>query len=90
MNHVPSDHHRRAKEKVIIESTTAGSPLNIVLFSGTDDKLQAAAILTAGAAALGRPVNLSLQYQALEASGSSHATASTRSSSRRPTEAMDR
>ena len=29
-------------------------PLNLVLFSGTDDKLQAAAVLTAGAAALGQ------------------------------------
>lgn len=42
-------------------------PLNLVLFSGTDDKLQAVAVLTAGAAALGRPVNLFLQYWALDA-----------------------
>ena len=42
-------------------------PLNLVLFSGTDDKLQAAAILSAGAAALGRPVNVFLQYWALDA-----------------------
>ncbi len=42
-------------------------PLNLVLFSGTDDKLQAAAVLTAGAAAVGRPVNLFLQYWALDA-----------------------
>ena len=42
-------------------------PLNVVLFSGTDDKLQAAAVLTAGAAALGKPVNLFLQYWALDA-----------------------
>ena len=42
-------------------------PLNVVLFSGTDDKLQAAAILTAGAAALGKPVNVFLQYWALDA-----------------------
>ena len=42
-------------------------PLNLVLFSGTDDKLQAAAVLAAGAAALGRPVNLFLQYWALDA-----------------------
>jgi peroxiredoxin family protein len=41
-------------------------PLNLVLFSGTDDKLQAAAILTAGAAALGKPVNVFLQYWALD------------------------
>lgn len=42
-------------------------PLNLVLFSGTDDKLQAAAVLAAGAAALGRPVNIFLQYWALDA-----------------------
>ena len=42
-------------------------PLNLVLFSGTDDRLQAAAVLTAGAAALGKPVNMFLQYWALEA-----------------------
>ena len=42
-------------------------PLNLILFSGTDDKLQAAAVLTAGAAALGRTVNVFLQYWALEA-----------------------
>jgi peroxiredoxin family protein len=41
--------------------------LSIVLCSGTDDKLQAAAVLTAGAAALGRPVRLFLQYWALDA-----------------------
>jgi peroxiredoxin family protein len=41
--------------------------LNLVLFSGTDDKLQAVAVLTAGAAALGKPVNIFLQYWALDA-----------------------
>jgi peroxiredoxin family protein len=41
--------------------------VSIVLFSGTDDKLQAAAVLTAGAAALGKPVKILLQYWALEA-----------------------
>jgi peroxiredoxin family protein len=41
--------------------------LNLVLFSGTEDKLQAAAVLTAGAAALGKPVNIFLQYWALDA-----------------------
>ncbi len=41
--------------------------LNLVLFSGTDDKLQAAAVLTAGAAAVGRPVHLFLQYWAVDA-----------------------
>ena len=41
--------------------------LNVVLFSGTDDKLQAAAVLTAGAAAVGKPVHLFLQYWALDA-----------------------
>ena len=43
------------------------SVLSLVLFSGTDDKLKAAAVLTAGAAALGRPVHLFLQYWALDA-----------------------
>jgi peroxiredoxin family protein len=47
------------------------APLNLVLFSGTDDKLEAAAVLTAGAAALGRPVNVFLQYWALDAFRSS-------------------
>ncbi len=42
-------------------------PLNLVLFSGTEDRLQAAAVLTAGSAALGRKVNIFLQYWALEA-----------------------
>jgi len=41
--------------------------LSIVLFSGTDDKLQSAAVLAAGAAALGKPVRILLQYWALEA-----------------------
>ncbi len=41
--------------------------LNIVVFSGTDDKLQAVAVLSAGAAALGKKVNLFLQYWALDA-----------------------
>ena len=42
-------------------------PLNLVLFSGTDDKLQAASVLAAGAAALGKPVHVFLQYWALDA-----------------------
>jgi peroxiredoxin family protein len=42
-------------------------PLSLVLFSGTDDKLTAAAVLVAGAAALERPVHIFLQYWALEA-----------------------
>jgi len=45
----------------------ADQPLSLVLFSGTEDKLQAAAVLTAGAAALGRPVHIFLQYWALDA-----------------------
>ena len=44
-----------------------GEPLAISLFSGTDDRLGAAAVLVAGAAALGRPVHLFLQYWALDA-----------------------
>ena len=49
----------------MIESTE--QPLSLVLFSGTEDRLQAAAVLTAGAAALGRPVHIFLQYWALDA-----------------------
>ena len=41
--------------------------LSVVLFSGTDDKLTAASILVAGAAALGRRVDILLQYWGLEA-----------------------
>ena len=43
------------------------APLSLILFSGTDDRLGAAAILAAGAAAMGRPVNVFLQYWALDA-----------------------
>jgi peroxiredoxin family protein len=46
---------------------TVDESLNLVVFSGTDDKLQAVAVLAAGAAALGKPVNLFLQYWALDA-----------------------
>lgn len=42
-------------------------PLSLVLFSGTDDKLNCAAVLAVGAAAMGRPVNVFLQYYALDA-----------------------
>jgi len=42
-------------------------PLAITLFSGTDDRLQAAALLAAGAAAIDRPVHIFLQYWALDA-----------------------
>ena len=41
--------------------------LSLVLFSGTDDKLSAAAVLAVGAAAMGRKVNVFLQYWALDA-----------------------
>ena len=41
--------------------------VSIVLFSGTDDKLQAAAVLAAGGAAMGRPVKIFLQYWGLRA-----------------------
>jgi peroxiredoxin family protein len=43
------------------------TPLSLVLFSGTDDKLSAAAVMAVGAAAMGRPVNLFLQYYAVDA-----------------------
>ncbi len=42
-------------------------PINFVAFSGTDDKLQALAVMTAGAAALEMKVNIFLQYWALDA-----------------------
>jgi peroxiredoxin family protein len=41
--------------------------ISLVLFSGTTDKLHAAATIVAGAAAMGRPVNVLLQYWALDA-----------------------
>jgi peroxiredoxin family protein len=41
--------------------------MSLVLFSGTDDKLTSASILIAGAAALGKRVEVLLQYWALEA-----------------------
>ncbi len=41
--------------------------LSLVLFSGTADKLHSAATVAAGAAAMGRPVNVLLQYWALDA-----------------------
>ncbi|MGZ5212151.1 MAG: DsrE/DsrF/DrsH-like family protein [Actinomycetota bacterium] len=44
-----------------------GGAVSLVLFSGTDDRLSAAAILAAGAAAMGRRVNVLLQYWALDA-----------------------
>jgi peroxiredoxin family protein len=49
-------------------------PLSLVLFSGTDDKLNAAAVLAVGAAAMGRPVNIFLQYYALDAFRAHHIT----------------
>jgi peroxiredoxin family protein len=42
-------------------------PLSIVLFSGTDDKLHAAATLAVGAVAMDRPVTILLMYWALDA-----------------------
>jgi peroxiredoxin family protein len=44
-----------------------GQTVSLVLFSGTDDKLSAAAVLVAGAAAMGRRVNVFVQYWALDA-----------------------
>jgi peroxiredoxin family protein len=41
--------------------------LSIVLFSGTADKLHAAGTIAAGAAAMGRKVNVLLMYWALDA-----------------------
>lgn len=50
-----------------METEEPEKPLSLVLFSGTDDKLTAAAVLAVGAAAMGRPVNVFLQYYALDA-----------------------
>ena len=44
----------------------ADDTLSLILFSGTDDKLQAAAVLAVGAAAMERKVNIFLQYWALD------------------------
>jgi peroxiredoxin family protein len=41
--------------------------LSIILFSGTEDKLHAAATLAVGAVAMDRPVNVLLMYWALDA-----------------------
>lgn len=49
--------------------------LSLILFSGTDDKLGAAAILATGAAAMGRPVNVFLQYWAVDAFRKDHVNA---------------
>lgn len=45
----------------------ADDPFSLVLFSGTDDKLTAGAVLAVGAAVMGRPVNILLQYWAVDA-----------------------
>jgi peroxiredoxin family protein len=41
--------------------------LSLILFSGTDDKLTSATVLVTGAAAMGKRVNVFLQYWALDA-----------------------
>lgn len=45
----------------------ADTTLSLIVFSGTDDRLGAAAVLATGAAAMGRPVNVFLQYWAVDA-----------------------
>jgi peroxiredoxin family protein len=47
-------------------------PISLVLFSGTDDKLHAAATIVAGASAMGRPVNMLVQFWALDAFCTDH------------------
>lgn len=47
-------------------------PISLVLFSGTDDKLHAAATIVAGASAMGRPVNMLVQFWALDAFRTDH------------------
>ena len=46
---------------------TQTETFSLVLFSGTDDKLTAAGVLAVGAAAMGREVDVFLQYWALDA-----------------------
>lgn len=41
--------------------------ISFVVFSGTDDKLESVSVLSAGAAAMGRKVNIFLQYWGLDA-----------------------
>ena len=53
---------------------THEAPLSVVLFSGTDDKLNCAAVLAVGAAAMGRRVNIFLQYYGLAAFRAGHLT----------------
>jgi peroxiredoxin family protein len=50
-----------------VDVVVADESFSLVLFSGTDDKLSAAAVLAVGAAAMGRRVNVFLQYWALDA-----------------------
>ncbi len=45
----------------------AGDTLSLILFSGSDDKLTSASTLVVGAAALGRRVDVLLQFWALDA-----------------------
>jgi len=54
-------------EPTVEEPQELEDTLSIVLFSGTDDRLNAAAVLAAGAAAMGRNVRVFLQYWALVA-----------------------
>jgi peroxiredoxin family protein len=49
------------------EDRDESTPLSVVLLSGTDDRLEAASVLIAGAAVMDRPVNVLLQYWAVEA-----------------------
>jgi peroxiredoxin family protein len=56
------------------DPTPEEQPLALVLFSGTDDRLEAAAVLAAGAAAMGRRVDLFIQYWALDAFRAGHIT----------------
>ena len=50
-----------------METGTLDDSLSLILFSGTDDKLTSASVLVTGAAAMGRRVNVFLQYWGLDA-----------------------
>jgi peroxiredoxin family protein len=58
---------RRRRDPRAHRRSLVSDSLSIVLFSGTEDKLHAAATLAVGAVAMDRPVNVLLMYWALDA-----------------------
>lgn len=66
--HLPLAEHGFERREILMSETErpGDSMLSLLLFSGTDDKLSSAALLTAGAAAMGRKVHIMLQYWAID------------------------